>query len=280
MPNKIIEPKYNTPLLDTRSRELRSLIVRALSGGKRGHMGSSMSLVEIIRVLYDNFLKFRPEDPSWEGRDRFILSKGHGCLAQYAVLADKGFFPLEELDRFCHNDGILGGHPDHIKIPGVEASTGALGHGLSIGVGMALAKNIKREPERIVVVTGDGEINEGSIWEAAMCAGNHQLSNLSVLIDYNKIQSYGFTSDVADLEPLAKKWEAFGFMVKEIDGHNISQLQSTFKKLPFDSKKPSAIICHTIKGKGFDIAENMPEWHHKSNLSEEDIQTLLTCLED
>jgi transketolase len=279
MTEKKVSKNYNSPPLDTRSKELRRLIVRALAGGERGHMGSSMSLVEIIRVLYDNFLKFRPEDPKWEGRDRFILSKGHGCLAHYAILADKGFLALDELDRFCHNDGILGGHPDHIKIPGVEASTGALGHGLSIGVGIALAINIKRESQRVIVVTGDGEINEGSVWEAAMCAGNHQLENLTVLVDYNKIQSYSFTKDVADLEPLVKKWEAFGFAVEEIDGHNVAQLQSVVKKLPFHLNKPSAIICHTIKGKGFDFAENRPEWHHKSNLSEEEIQTLLTCLE-
>ena len=146
-------------------------------------------------------------------------------------------------------------------------------------LGMALAKNIKRESQRIVVVTGDGEINEGSIWEAAMCAGNHQLKNLSVFVDYNKIQSYGFTRDVANLEPLSQKWEAFGFSVKEIDGHDVAQLQSAVKQLPFDLNKPSAIICHTIKGKGFDFAENKPEWHHKSSLSEEDIQTMLNCLE-
>jgi len=279
MTDKQVYPLYNTPTLDLRSIELRRHIVLALAGAMRGHVGSSLSLVEIIRVLYDNFLKYRTENPSWAERDLFILSKGHGCLAHYAVLADKGFFPMEELKRFCHSDGILGGHPDHIKIPGVEASTGALGHGFPIAVGMALAIKIKRSAQRIIVVTGDGELNEGSIWEAAMCAGNHQLENLSVLIDYNKIQSYGFTRDVADLEPLAQKWEAFGFAVKEIDGHDITQLKSVVKKLPFDLKKPSAIICHTIKGKGLYFAENNPEWHHKSGLSEEDIQKMLTCLE-
>ena len=154
--------KYNTPNLDIKSISLRSLVLKALVGGGRGHIGSSLSLIEIIRVIYDDFLKFDSKNPFWEERDRFILSKGHGCLALYAVLCDKGFFAASELDKFCHNDGILGGHPERGEVPGVEASTGALGHGLSIGVGVALAAKIKKQDYRTVVVTGDGEINKGS----------------------------------------------------------------------------------------------------------------------
>src|SRR3954470_3640570 len=175
-----------SPPLDERSKYLRRLVVRALAGGERGHVGSSMSLIEIMRVLYDDVLRFRADDPKWNDRDRMILSKGHGCIALYVLLADKGFFPLETLDTFCRRDSILGGHPESNKVPGVEASTGALGHGLSIGVGMALATRIQKRDSRVFVVMGDGEINEGSVWEAAMCAGKHKLSHLTAIVDYNK----------------------------------------------------------------------------------------------
>ena len=265
--------------LDKRSIFLRRLVVRALIGGGRGHIGSSLSLIELIRVIYDDFLKFDPKNPFWEERDRFILSKGHGCLALYAVLADKGFFDKTELDKFCHNDGILGGHPERGKVPGVEATTGALGHGLSLGIGISLALKIRKSDYKTIVITGDGEINEGSIWEAAMCAGNHHLKNLAVLIDYNKIQSYGFTKEVADLEPLVDKWRAFGFGVSEINGHDTEEIKNCLNSLPLESNKPSAIICHTIKGKGFKFAENKPEWHHKSSFKDHEIEQMLTELE-
>ncbi|SVC17048.1 uncharacterized protein METZ01_LOCUS269902, partial [marine metagenome] len=193
---------------------------------------------------------------------------------------DKGFFDASELDKFCHNDGILGGHPERGEVPGVEASTGALGHGLSIGVGIALAAKIKKQDYRTVVVTGDGEINEGSIWEAAMCAGNHELDNLTVMVDYNKIQSYGFTKEVADLEPLVDKWLSFGFAVAEIDGHDTKAIKECLQNVPLEQNKPTAIICHTIKGKGFKFAENKPEWHHKSNFKDEDIQQMYKALDD
>ena len=212
---------------------MRRLIVRGLIGGNRGHVGSSMSLVEMLRVLYDEVLRFRPEEPNWPGRDRCILSKGHGCLALYAILADKGFFDAGHLDKFCHVDGMLGGHPERGKVPGVEASTGALGHGLSIGVGMALAARAQQRDSRIFVIMGDGEINEGSVWEAAMCAGKHKLTNLTVMIDYNKIQSAGFTCDIQDMEPLLDKWRSFGFAAAEIDGHDVRGLSGLCSSLPF-----------------------------------------------
>jgi transketolase len=260
--------------LDDRSRHLRKMAVKTLESGKRAHLGSAMSIMEIIRVLYDDFLIINPANPKELNRDRFILSKGHGCLAQYVVLADKGFFDKKELLKFCHADSILGGHPEHGKIPGVEASTGALGHGLPIGVGMALAANLQNRKNRIAVIVGDGETNEGSIWEAAMSAAKHKLSNLTVFIDYNKIQSYGFVSEVMNPEPMADKWTSFGFKVREINGHDVTELKKQLSKLPYDSKKPTAFICHTIKGKGFPFAENDPTWHHKSNLSEDDIQKM------
>ena len=239
-----------------------------------------MSLVEILRVLFDSFLRYRSSEPGWEERDRCILSKGHGCLALYALLADKGFFPTEALDQFCGSDGILGGHPESGKVPGVEASTGALGHGLPIGVGMALAGRIRSKRYRVTVVTGDGEINEGSNWEAAMSAAKHRLENLSVFIDYNKLQSYGSTKEVCDLEPLADKWKSFGFSVKEVNGHDVDLLESCVNDLPFEANKPSAVICHTVKGKGFEFAEGRAEWHHKSRFSAEDISRIYAALEE
>jgi len=260
--------------LDERSRDLRRIVVSTLESGKRAHLGSAMSILEIIRVLYDDFLKIDPTNTQDIERDRFILSKGHGCLAQYVVLADKGFFDKKELLTFCKTDSILGGHPEYGKIPGVEASTGALGHGMSIGVGMALAAKIKKRKNRVTVILGDGEINEGSIWEAAMSASKHKLSNLTIIIDYNKIQSYGFVSEVLNPEPMAEKWTSFGFVVKEINGHDIIELRNTLSQLPLNNNKPSALICHTIKGKGFPFAENNPSWHHKSNLSDAEIQKM------
>ncbi len=263
-----------TGRLDARSRKLREMVIDALEGGGRGHLGAALSLIEIVRVLYDDVLRYRVDDPGWEERDRFILSKGHGCLALYAVLADKGFFPEEELLRQCHPDAMLGGHPESHKIPGVEASTGALGHGLPIGVGMALAARIKERDSRVFVVMGDGEINEGSVWEAAMCATKHGLDNLVAVIDRNKLQSYGLTAEVLDLEPLADKWRSFGFALRETDGHDVASLQEDFAALPYTPGKPNVLICHTVKGRGVPEAEHNPTWHHKSRLSPEQIAEL------
>ena len=172
--------------LDERSLALRRTIVHTMAASKRGHLGSALSLVEILRVLYDDILTVDPARPAWPLRDRCILSKGHGCLALYAILAEKGFFPEEELWKFCQGDGILGGHPERGKVPGVEASTGSLGHGLAIGIGFALHARQERAAHRVFVVMSDGESNEGSVWEAAMCAGKHGLSGLTALVDYNK----------------------------------------------------------------------------------------------
>jgi transketolase len=268
-----------SPALDRRSKDLRRLVVRALDGGGRGHVGSSMSLIEILRVLYDDVLRFRPSEPKWPDRDRMILSKGHGCLALYVMLVDKGFIDAEALDTFCRRDSILGGHPEAGKIPGVEASTGALGHGLSVGVGMALAVRAQKRDSRVFVVMGDGEINEGSVWEAAMCAGKHQLASLTAIVDYNKIQSAGPTREIQDLEPLADKWRAFGFVPREIDGHDVGALRAAFRQLPLAADKPSAIICHTVKGKGIPFAENDPNWHHKAKLSADTVSKMYGALE-
>jgi transketolase len=234
--------------------------------------------VEILRVLYDEVLRYDPARPRWPERDRCILSKGHGCLALYAILAEKGFFPESELWKFCQADGILGGHPEFGKVPGVEASTGSLGHGLAIGIGFALAARHHRLTHRVFVIMSDGESNEGSVWEAAMCAAKHGLNQLTVIIDYNKQQSYGSTAEVLNLEPFAEKWRAFGFAVEEVDGHSLSALHGVFARVPLASQRPNAIICHTVKGKGVPFAEGNAEWHHKSKVSEADVQVLLAAL--
>jgi transketolase len=265
--------------LDERSKYLRRLVVRTLQGGERGHVGSSMSLVEIMRVLYDDILRFRADEPKWRWRDRMILSKGHGCIAQYVMLAEKGFISYEALDTFCRRDSILGGHPEAAKIPGVEASTGALGHGLSYGVGMALAGRIDRRDSRVIVVMGDGEINEGSVWEAALCAGKHKLSNLTAVIDYNKVQSAGPTREIQDLEPLLDKWRAFNFATVDVDGHDVGALRNVFRRLPLAPDRPSAVICHTVKGRGIAFAENDANWHHKSKIGKDVVASLYAALE-
>jgi transketolase len=265
--------------LDERSLSLRRTIVHMIKAGNRGHVGSAFSLVEILRVLYDDVLKYDSRQPRWKERDRCILSKGHGCLALYAVLADKGFFPDDELWKFCKSDGILGGHPEFGKVPGVEASTGSLGHGLPIGVGFALSARMDKASHRVFVIIGDGESNEGSIWEAALCAGKHRLSNLTVVVDYNRQQSYDSTAIVQDMEPFADKWKAFGFAAAEIDGHDVLSLRSAFAELPLHPAKPSALICHTIKGKGVPTAEGNPHWHHKNKITDEEVQDLLRHLE-
>ncbi len=270
--------KTKTIKLDERSKYLRHRIIATLQATRRGHVGAALSLVEILRVLYDEILRYDPTNPQWPDRDRCILSKGHGCLALYVVLQDKGFFPEQELWRFCEEDGLLGGHPE-VKVPGVEASTGSLGHGLPIGIGLALHARHEQANHRVFVIVGDGECNEGSVWEAALCAAKHRLSNLTVLIDYNQYQSYGPTRDVQNLEPFARKWEAFGFVVREIDGHDVKALQAAFSAVPLEVNKPTAIICHTLKGKGMSCTEGNMKWHHKSGISDEEIQQLQEALE-
>ena len=265
--------------LDERAIYLRKLVIRALAGGGRGHLGPALSLIEMLRVLYDDVLRFQPQNPAWKPRDRCILSKGHGCLGLYALLADKGYFPLDILDTFCRRDSILGGHPEAGKIPGVEASTGSLGHGMSIGIGMSLAARMEKRDSRIYVIVGDGEINEGSVWEAALCAGKHGLDNYTVLVDYNKIQASGLTRDIQELEPLLDKWRSFGFAATEVNGHDVKALSNTLCALPLAKGKPSAVICHTTKGKGISYAENNPEWHHKAKITPKEIADMMVALE-
>ncbi len=264
--------------LDKRSIYLRKLILRGLIGGNRGHIGSSMSLVEILRVLYDKILKFKPKDPLFKNRDRLIFSKGHGCLALYSILADKKFFSLSKLDSFCKSDSLLGGHPD-FEIPGVEASSGALGHGASIGVGVALSLKLKKNKSKVFVIIGDGELGEGSNWEAFMYADKYKLNNLFFVIDKNNLQTYGNPSIVSGLTSLKNKFLSFGLNVSEVDGHNLGKIEKTMQKhLHIKNNKSHVIICNTIKGRGIDFTENSLDWHHKSSLSEDEISKMKLAL--
>jgi transketolase len=269
-----------TVRLDARSKQLRRSVVHTLQAARRGHLGAAFSIIEILRVLYDDVLRFDPASPRSPWRDRCILSKGHGCVALYVMLAEKGFFPAEELKKFCAADGILGGHPDANKVPGVEASTGALGHGLSLGIGFALNARHVNSGARVFVILGDGECNEGSVWEAAMCAAKHRLTGLTALVDYNKHQSYASTREVQDLEPFADKWRSFGWAVREVDGHDVAALRNVLRAAPFENGKPSVVICHTVKGKGASFAENNMEWHHKNKLTDEHVDALLSAIEE
>ncbi|OAN45408.1 transketolase [Magnetospirillum moscoviense] len=266
-----------SPPLDDRSRHLRRLAISAIKSAGI-HFGATMSLIEILRVLYDDILRIDPKRPDDPDRDRCILSKGHGVLALYAILADKGFFPTSEIATFCAVDSRLPGHPEHGLLPGIEASTGALGHGLSIGLGMALAARIQKRPSRVFVVMGDGETNEGSVWEAAMSAAKHGLDNLVAIIDYNKLQSYGPVEQVQPLEPLADKWRAFGFAVAQADGHDPADLKRVLGALPVAAGQPSLVIAHTVKGKGLSLAEGVADWHHKRKLTEAETAAIIAEL--
>jgi len=251
------------------AKNIRKSIFMCICNGGGGHIPASLSIVEILTVIYGRILNINHNNPRDPDRDRFILSKGHGCVALYAVLAEKGFFPKRLLNQFGRKGSILGGHPDMHMIPGVEASTGALGHGFSFGAGMALAGKIDKRDYRVFVLLGDGECQEGSIWEAAMFAPQHKLDNLIAIIDYNKLQAMGPLDEIVSLEPFKEKWKAFGWETAEVDGHDIINLDKVFKKVPFVKDKPSLIIAHTVKGKGVSFMENSPIWHYRLPKSDE-----------
>lgn len=264
----------NKTSLDVRSLDLRALVLDALEGGGRGHLGPALSLLEIVRALYDFVLVHDPMNPALAKRDRFILSKGHGCLGLFTVMGDHGYFPIEELKGFCSFDSNLGGHPERATLPGIEFSTGALGHGLSVGVGMAMAARIRQEEWRTFVLVGDGELNEGSVWEGIMHASQHQLGRLTVIVDFNGMQASGSLDSIVSLTPLVQKWEAFGFETCEVNGHDIEAIRD-FLKVPTNlNGRPRVLIAHTVKGKGFRSAENSTAWHHKAKITKEEIDLL------
>ena len=251
---------------------IRSHVLRMTNRAKTSHVGTSLSMADLLAVLYGGVIRVDPDRPGWPERDRFILSKGHGAAAAYAVLAESGFFPVDwMLETYCQNGSVLAGHISHTGVPGVEASTGSLGHGLSIACGMALAGKRDKLPYRVFTILSDGECDEGSTWEAVLFAPHHRLDNLIAIVDYNKIQSLGSVRDTLDLEPFAQKWEAFGWSVREIDGHDFGQIESALKSAPFEANRPSCIIAHTVKGKGVSFMENEVAWHYKAP-SDEDLR--------
>jgi len=228
-----------------------------------GHTGGDLSSADILATLYfGGVLQVEPADPTWPQRDRFIMSKGHCSGAFYSTLAFRGFFPRPMLGTFMDPLSMLNGHPDRNKLPGVEANTGPLGHGLPIAVGCALAARMRGELWRTFVLTGDGELNEGSNWEAAMTAQHYGLDNLVVIVDRNRIQQGDFTEQIIRMDPMASKWAAFGFAAIEVDGHDHGALLECFARLPLAKGKPTCVIANTIKGKGVSFAENKPAWHH------------------
>jgi len=245
------------------AREIRRDILNLVYRARAPHIGSSFSIVEILVALYFKCLATSPERTQDENRDIFILSKGHGCPALYVTLARRGFLSPEVMEGFGVSGGTLELHPTRDVGRGIEASTGSLGHGLSIGAGMALAARHARSTRRVFILLGDGETNEGSIWEAALFAAHHKLDNLITIVDYNKIQALGKTEEVANLEPLAAKWRSFGWETEEIDGHDLKQIIGTLEKVPFQPGKPSAVIAHTTKGKGVSFMENELLWHYR-----------------
>lgn len=227
------------------------------------HIGSCFSVADLLAVLYGRVLNIDSHRPFWPARDRFILSKGHACGALYAALAAKGFFPREWLDDFYQDGSRLPGHATH-TVPGVEVSTGSLGHGLSIACGMAIAAKQDSLPFRVFALLSDGECDEGSVWEAVLFGGHHHLDNLVAIVDYNKIQSLGSTRDVLNLAPLAEKWHACRWAVREIDGHNLEEIEGVLSDVPFHRGAPSCVIAHTTKGKGVTFMENSLLWHYRS----------------
>lgn len=259
------------------SKEIRRLSLEMVAKAQASHIGGALSMADLLAVLYSGILNIRPEDSLWAQRDRFILSKGHSCTALYSTLALKGFFSIEELKTYAQNGSRLMSHISH-KVPGVEFSTGSLGHGLPFGCGKALAAKRRSLGWRTFVVLSDGELDEGSNWEAILFAPQHRLDNLVVIVDYNKIQSFGSVAEVLDLDPLAEKFRAFRWGVREIDGHNHSAIYEALKDIPFEKGKPSCLIAHTIKGKGVDFMENTLKWHYSSPKPEQ-LQSAMKQLE-
>ena len=247
--------------LEYKSIQYRRSILTMIKEAGAGHTGGSLSCVDILNVLYNRVMNVNPGNFSSPERDRYIHSKGHSVEALYAVLADCGFFPTEDLKTFCKLGSRYVGHPTR-KVNGIEQNTGALGHGLSVAVGLALAAKINGQGYRVFTTMGDGELTEGSIWEASMSAAHYKLDTLAVIVDRNTLQITGRTESVMTLEPLAERFRAFGFALREVDGNNPSDLVGVFEQLPFQVGKPSLVLAHTTKGKGISFIENAVDWHH------------------
>jgi transketolase len=254
--------------LQEKAKEVRRLIIQMLAQAGSGHPGGSLSAADLITTLFFAVLRNNPKEPDWKYRDRFHMSKGHCCPLWYAVLAELGYFPKEKLLTLRQLGSMLQGHPDR-RTPGVEVASGSLGQGLSVALGMSLAAKIDNQNYRVYVLLGDGEIQEGNIWEAAMAVSHYKCDNLCAILDYNGFQIDGATKDIMNLEPMAAKWQAFGWHTIEIDGHNMEQILAAYEEAKTIQGKPTVIIAHTIKGKGVSFMENVVDFHGRAPTREE-----------
>jgi transketolase len=252
--------------IDTRglARRIRIHALKMTSAGGSAHIGAVFSMADIVAVLYGGILRVDPKAPKWPDRDRFILSKGHAGAGVYAALAERGFIPIEKLATHCRDGSDLSGHMSHKGIPGVELSTGSLGHGLSVGAGMAYGAKLDGKRHRVFVLLSDGECDEGSTWEPILFAAHHRLDNLVAIVDYNKIQSLAPVSETLELEPFADKWRAFGWAIAEVDGHEHEALRAALEAIPLRAGAATVVIAHTTKGKGVSFMENSVLWHYRT----------------
>jgi transketolase len=251
------------------AREVRCNIIRMITQAQAGHPGGALSVVDILISLYFEIMRVDATNPTWEDRDRFVLSKGHASVALYAVLAERGFFPKEELMTFDHINSRLQGHVDMLKTPGIDMSTGSMGQGLSAAVGMALGAKLDSKHYRTYVILGDGEVQEGQVWEAVMFAANRGLDNLTAILDFNKVQLYGTLSEIMPIEPVLSKFQTFGWNTIEIDGHDIQQTVGSLRRAAMVIGKPTMIIAHTVKGKNVSFMEGKALWHARPTTQEE-----------
>ncbi|HML18060.1 MAG TPA: transketolase [Bryobacteraceae bacterium] len=255
-------------------KRMRREVIEMIAEAKSGHPGGSLSATEIVVTLYYAVMRHDPSNPKWKDRDRFILSKGHCCPIVYAVMAEFGYCPKDQLKTLRKLGSIYQGHPDVRFLPTLEASTGSLGEGLSVALGMGLAARLDQSPSRVYVVLGDGEIQEGQVWEAAMFGGKYALDNVCAIVDYNGIQLDGFVKDIMDLEPIEDKWRSFGWHTIRVNGHDIAALEKAFAEAAATTDKPTVILAHTIKGKGVSFMENNPKFHGTAPTAEEAAQAL------
>ncbi len=260
--------------LELSAAKSRRNVLRMVEASHHGHLGGAMSCLDIVTALYFYKMKIRPDDPKWADRDRFLLSAGHKCMVQYAVLAERGYFDKAVLDTYGALKTKIPGHPDMYKLPGVEANTGALGHGLSIATGMALALRADGKDAKVYVVMGDGELAEGSNWEAAAAAAHYGLDNLVVFVDFNGLQISGKVQDIMDFTPISDHFAAFGWAVRDIDGNNMEEVVRTLDALPLEKGKPSLIVAHTVKSKGISFAENKAAYHYWTPKGDEMAQAI------
>ncbi len=257
----VMSVSEDVAFLREKAREVRCHILRMIHKAKSGHPGGSLSAADVVTALYFHFLRIDPDNPAWPERDRFILSKGHACPVLYAALALRGYYPLQVLNTLRGLGSPLQGHPNMKTCPGIDMTTGSLGNGLSAGVGMALAGKLDRKDYRVYVMLGDGELDEGIVWEAVLCANRFRLDNLTAIVDYNNLQLDGTVEEIMPLEPVADKWRSFGWHVYDIDGNNMEAVYSTLLEVRDIRGSPSVIIARTVKGKGVSFMENQVDWH-------------------